>query len=120
LLNTRERIPVLSTHRQQTAATNQRDKKMTTAFKIAALNALSKSNKSSDILAVASIRVRTKAKELKVGDIVKNIITKEFYPVASIDKDSLCYLVTLDCCTSVGGSAFTMDLVGDFVDVYAA
>jgi len=92
---------------------------MTTQFKIAALTALSKSNVSSDILAVASVRVRTKAKELKVGDIVKNIITKEFYPVASIDKDSLCYLVTLDCCSSVDGSSFTMDLVGDYIDVYA-
>lgn len=91
---------------------------MTIKFKIAALAALSKSNISSDILAVASVRVRTKAKDLKVGDIVKNIIDRKFYAVGEISKDSLCYLVTLDCCTSVDGNTFTMDLVGDYIDVY--
>lgn len=92
---------------------------MTTTFKIAALNALSKSNKSDDILAIASVRVSTKAKDLKVGDIVKNIIDRQFYAVKTIEKSTLCYLVTLDCCTSVGGSQFTMDLSGDYIDVYS-
>jgi hypothetical protein len=93
-------------------------KQMTIKFKIAALNSLSKSYDSSDILAIASVRTRVKAKDLKVGDIVKNSLKGGFYQVASIDKSSLCYLVTLDCCSSVDGYEFTMDLVGDYIDVY--
>lgn len=91
---------------------------MTIKFKIAALNALSKSYNSSDILAISSVRTSVKAKDLKVGDIVKNSLKGGFYQVANIDKDSLCYLVTLDCCASVDGHTFTMDLVGDYIDVY--
>ena len=92
---------------------------MTTTFKIAALNALSKSSEHSDIMAIRSVRNRIKAKDLNVGDIVKNIIDRRFYAVKSIEKSSLCYLVTLDCCASVDGSQFTMDLVGDYIDVYS-
>lgn len=92
---------------------------MTTVFKIAALNALSKSSGSADRMALSSVRIRVKAKDLKVGDIVKNIIDRRFYAVKSIEKSSLCYLVTLDCCASVDGSQFTMDLVGDYIDVYS-
>lgn len=92
---------------------------MTTTFKIAALNTLAKSSDYVDIMAMSSVRTRVKAKDLKVGDIVKNILDRRFYAVQSIDKSSLCYLVTLDCCSSVDGSKFTMDLFGDYIDVYA-
>lgn len=92
---------------------------MTTIFKIAAVNALAKSSDCADMMALSSVRTRVKAKDLKAGDIVKNILDRHYYAVKSIEKSSLCYLVTLDCPSSVDGNKFTMDLVGDYIDVYA-
>lgn len=86
---------------------------------LATINALRASGKSADIRMLFSVRESIKARDLKAGDIVINVLSGRAETVQNIENRPDCYLVELAVKCSVDGGQFTLEKTGR-IDVYRA
>lgn len=90
-----------------------------TELKLATINALRASGESADLRMLLSVRESIKARDLKAGDVVINVLSGRAEVVESIENRPTCYLVELAVKRSVDGGQFTLEK-NDRIDVYRA